>query len=163
LVSGAIAESESGGSVFRRPAGTCAHSGKIDCSSLLHCWKQNLSGKQPRAEDTNAYRLFRASRVGMYIDLAELVRTFRVSDQDSHERLIAFSGDQFVSIGCVLDWKSMSDESIENDLAVGEQLEKRFHVPRLGPAYVRDGIVSSAFFVLRVVSSGAIGSRDAEI
>src|SRR5512133_976556 len=163
LIGGAIAKSESGGSMLCRTTRTGTHPNQVDCFGLLHCGKQDLAGKQPCSQYTNLYRLFRSARFGTNIDPATLFRTFRVSDQDSHEGLFPFPGYELIGLGCIVDFKPMGNKSLETNLAVGQQLKKGFHVARFGPPHVRDRIVTSTLFVLGVVPSRTIGARDAEV
>ena len=82
-----------------------------------------------------------------------------VSQQHSQERFFAFSGDQFVRLGRLVDGKSMRDQGLYVQATFRQQLNEGFQVSTFGPAHVTDGVILPAFFIIRIVASRTVGPR----
>src|SRR5579862_158560 len=74
-----------------------------------------------------------------------------------------FSSDEVVGGIRTLDGKTMRDQALEIEFALGEKLQKSIHIARLGPAHVADGVVDSLLLVSCIVTSWTIGTRYAEL
>ena len=69
-----------------------------------------------------------------------------------------FAGDQLVSLGSLLDRKTVGDQRGNVQPPARQQVDKGFQVATLRPAHVTDRIILTAFFVSRVVAPRAVGT-----
>src|ERR1700676_181405 len=134
---------------------------------LLHSGQQSPGRKAAGAKESDVYRLFRRSENGFFLrhqfQLLDQFSSFVVSYQNSESRTCIGTRNKTVSALCLMDRESVSDKRPQIKLAFCEKTQKGFHVARLRPADVPNGIVATLLLIRRVIAAWPIGARNAEI
>src|SRR5512146_2269438 len=144
--------------------GRAAYSSEFNSAGLLHRRQKHLPGEESRAEHSDSNPLLCcAGGFGNQVDPATVFEFLTIADEHAHEAFALFARNQVVRFGRSLDREAMGNEWLEIDLPVGNKFQERFHVARLGPAYVGDGILVPFLFVLGIVAAGTVRPRDAEV
>ena len=86
----------------------------------------------------------------------------RVAEQQADAALLA-ALDPLVGADRVVERQHRRDERVEVQPALGHQVQEAGHVAPLGPADIPDRVVDAALLVGRVVASGAVGAREADV
>src|SRR5438067_7053748 len=124
--------------------------------------QQNAFRVTTRADHSDANTLSRRRRLCRERNPA-LNQSFRViCEQDADVRFIDLTRDQLISFLSSIEIETMCDQRLDIHAATGYEIEKGFDVAAFGPTYIREGIIVTALFVLRIIATRPIGFRNAK-
>ena len=132
------------------------------CACRFELRQQNAFRVTTRADHSHANTVSRRSRLCSERN-SPLNQSFRViREQDADVRFINLTRYQLVSFLSSIEIETMRDQRLDIHAATGDEIEKGFDVAAFSPTYIRERVIVTALFVLRIIAARPIGFRNAE-
>ena len=124
--------------------------------------QQNAFRVTTRADHSHANTFSRRRRLCRERNAALNHSSRVIREQDADVRFINLTRDELVSFLSSVEIETMRDQRLDIHAATGNEIEKGFDVAAFSPTYIREGVIVTALFVLRIIPTGATGFRNAE-